>query len=83
MCEVRISLLGDYTVKATACDEAIEQLHQRIGISPHEEYQRLRRAFEVARKQADQARLRLEQHVAEHLCARDEVAMAAGQSPQI
>lgn len=83
MCDVKISLLGDYRAKAAAYAETVEQLHRLIGISPKEEYRRLRHASEVARNRADQARLLLEKHVAEHLCEREEIAMGAGQSPRI
>jgi hypothetical protein len=67
-CEIKIRLTSDYEAATTLFSEAVTALRRRIGTSTKEEYDRLTRAANDARVKSEQARLALEQHVADHRC---------------
>jgi len=43
--------------------EAVAELHERIGMMPRKEYERMHRQTEDARLSVDRARLLMEEHV--------------------
>jgi hypothetical protein len=67
-CEEKARMVKEYDAATAAFSEAVKQLHQRIGTSPKEEYQRRERISSEARVQSEQARLALEKHIATHGC---------------
>jgi len=67
-CEEKKRLAADYEAATAKFSEAVTQLHDRMGTSPKEEYERLDRAANEARVKSEQARLALEQHIAAHRC---------------
>ena len=79
MCPERITLLREYTQATAAYAEAVDQLQQRIGVSARGEYEKLRLISEGTRAAAEQARIRLEEHVSMHGCDGQGLRMSAGQ----
>jgi len=67
-CEIKIRLISDYEGATTSFSEAVTELRRRMGTSTKEEYDRLTWAATDARVKSEQARLALEQHVADHRC---------------
>ena len=67
-CEEKTRLAMEYDAATSKFSEAVRELHQRIGTSPKDEYDRLERASNEARVRSEQARLALEQHIAAHRC---------------
>jgi hypothetical protein len=67
-CEIKIRLISDYEGATTSFSEAVTELRRRMGTSTKEEYDRLTWAANDARVKSEQARLALEQHVADHRC---------------
>jgi hypothetical protein len=67
-CEIQIRLTSDYEAATTLFSEAVTELRRRIGTSAKEEYDRLTWAANDARVKSEQARLALEQHLADHRC---------------
>jgi hypothetical protein len=67
-CGEKTRLLAEYSVPTDAFSEAVQELRQKIGTSPREEYRRLEQITLEARLKSEQARLALEQHIATHGC---------------
>jgi hypothetical protein len=67
-CEVKIRLTFEYETATTLFSEAVTELRRKIGISTRENYEQLGRRANEARVKSEQARLALEQHIAEHRC---------------
>jgi hypothetical protein len=67
-CEIKIRFISDYEAATALFSEAVTELRQRMGTSTKDEYDRLAWAANDARVKSEQARLALEQHVAEHRC---------------
>jgi hypothetical protein len=67
-CEVKIRLTSEYETATTLFSEAVTELRRKIGISTRENYEQLGRRANEARVKSEQARLALEQHIAEHRC---------------
>jgi hypothetical protein len=67
-CEVKIRLTSQYEEATTLFSEAVTELRRKIGISTREDYEQLGRRANAARVKSEQARLALEQHIAEHRC---------------
>jgi hypothetical protein len=67
-CHDKIRLATEYERATSHFSEAVRELQQRIGTSPKEEYARLERVCNEARVRSEQARLALEQHIADHHC---------------
>ena len=68
ICEEKTRLAAEYEVATGQFAVAVTEFHRRMGTSPKKEYERLNRAANDARLKSEQARLALEQHVANHLC---------------
>lgn len=67
LCEEKARLSMDHDAATSKFSEAVRELHQKIGTSSMEEYDRLERAC-GAPVNSERARLALEQHVAAHRC---------------
>lgn len=67
-CETKSRLVSDYEAVTALFSEAVTELRRKIGTSSKEEYDRLTWGANNARVKSEQARLALEQHVAEHGC---------------
>jgi hypothetical protein len=67
-CEEKGRLATEYDAATSKFSEAVRELHQKMGTSPKEEYDRLERISTQARMNSEQARLALEQHIATHRC---------------
>jgi hypothetical protein len=65
-CEVKIRLTSEYETATTLFSEAVTELRRKIGISTREDYEQLGWKANDARVKSEQARLALEQHIAEH-----------------
>jgi len=67
-CVEKLRLVDAYR-KATECLlTSLTQLHTKMGTVERDEYDRLRRITEDDRMKADQARLEMERHIADHRC---------------
>jgi len=69
VCDERTRLLNDYSSATLALSASVDELIQKTGTALKAEYNRLKNATDQARIGAEQARLNLERHVAEHRCA--------------
>jgi hypothetical protein len=67
-CEVKVRLATEYEAATAAFSRAVAELRRNIGTSTKEEYEALGRLSTDARVKSEQARLALEQHLAEHRC---------------
>ena len=67
-CDVKIRLTVQYEAATSLFSEAVTELRQKIGTSTKEDYEQLGRRANEARVKSEQARLALEQHLAEHRC---------------
>jgi hypothetical protein len=67
-CEEKARLLRKYDGATLAFSLAVQELRQKMGKSPKDEYQRLERISNEARVKSEQTRLALEQHIAAHRC---------------
>lgn len=67
-CAMKVRLTSEYEAATILFSEAVTELRQKIGISIREDYERLGRKANDARVKSEQARLALEQHIAEHCC---------------
>jgi hypothetical protein len=68
MCEEKKRLAAEYEATTARFAESVHELNRKMGTSPKSEYDRLQRASDEARVKSEQARLALEQHVADHGC---------------
>jgi hypothetical protein len=67
-CETKVLLTAKYDAATASFSEAVTELRRKIGTSTKEDYDRLGRVANDARVKSEQARLALEQHIAEHSC---------------
>jgi hypothetical protein len=67
-CGVKIRLTSEYEAATSMFSEAVTELRRKMGTSTKEDYERFGRAANEARVKSEQARLALEQHIAEHRC---------------
>jgi hypothetical protein len=67
-CETKVRLTATYETATAVFSEAVTELRRNIGTSTKKEYDRLGRIANDARVKSEQARLALEQHIAEHRC---------------
>ncbi len=65
-CEEKARLLRVYSVATSDYSWAVEVLHLRMGILPKQEYEKLQTFAEETRELAEQARIALDRHSAEH-----------------
>ena len=68
MCEEKTPSTEVYRDATERFSHSVNELREKVGKSPKEEYERLRRASEEWRVHSEQARLALEQHVVAHKC---------------
>jgi hypothetical protein len=67
-CSERIRLLSEYHDAAKRYSAAVAEMKQRIGITSRDDYWKLLEAAEKARLLSNEARARLERHLASHNC---------------
>jgi hypothetical protein len=67
-CEAKLRLASEYETATAVFLEAVTEQNRKIGTSTKEGYERLGRRANDARVKSEQARLALEQHIAEHCC---------------
>jgi hypothetical protein len=67
-CGTKRQLFADYESKAALYAAAVTALNARIGTSSKSEYEAMRRSIDEARVNAEEVRLKLERHTAEHGC---------------
>ena len=67
-CDEKTRLAMEYEDATTGFSHAVTELRRKIGISTRENYEQLGRRANDARVKSEQARLALEQHIAEHRC---------------
>ncbi len=67
-CEIKVRLTEQFETATGLFSEAVTGLRRKIGTSTKEDYERLARATNDARLKSEQARLALEEHIAEHGC---------------
>ena len=68
VCNVRMSLLGEYKAATAAHAKAVSELHKKIGVSSKPEYDVLKSRTEECRHGAAAAFEALERHMSEHGC---------------
>ena len=71
-CDERARLLNEYNSATMAFSASVAELVQKAGTTLQGEYNRLKNAADQARIAAEQARLNLEKHIAEHGCEHDD-----------
>lgn len=67
-CKHKEHLAREYEAATNNFAAAVTELQHKTGISQKAEYERLQRLSDEARVKSEQARLALEQHIAEHGC---------------
>lgn len=67
-CDAKVRLTSKYQEATASFSAAVTELQRKIGISTKEHYEELGRMANDARVKSEQARLALEQHIAEHRC---------------
>jgi hypothetical protein len=67
-CKEKSRLTQEYKTATETFSQSVAELHEKMGVSPKEEYERIQRASEEWRVHSEQARLALEQHIAAHGC---------------
>jgi|HubBroStandDraft_2_1064218.scaffolds.fasta_scaffold1014750_1 hypothetical protein len=67
-CEVKVQLTTNYEMATALFSQAVSELRRNMGTSTKIEYYQLERSANDARVKSEQARLKLEQHIAEHRC---------------
>jgi hypothetical protein len=67
-CIEKRRLVDSYQQATANFSRQLTILNERLGTSPRDEYDSLRRAVDAERVRSEQARLALEQHVADHGC---------------
>jgi hypothetical protein len=75
-CLTKTTLLVAWQKAASDYARAVAELSRQIAISPKEEYVKLSRAAEDARKRSRQAQTTLQAHIADHGCDRNREAVA-------
>ena len=67
-CIEKRRLVETYQQATARFSKQLTILNGRLGTSPRDEYDELRSAVDTERVRSEQARLALEQHVADHGC---------------
>ena len=67
-CIEKRRLVETYQQATARFSKQLTILNERLGTSPRDEYDELRRAVDTERMRSEQARLALEQHVADRGC---------------
>lgn len=67
-CIEKARLLQEYQESTQVYATAVDDLNRRIGIVQFEEYQKLNRAADRARRKSEDSRDRLARHIAEDRC---------------
>ncbi len=65
---MKARLTIEYEAATAVFCEAVTEVKRNIGTSTKEKYDRIGRIANDARVKSEQARLALEQHIAEHRC---------------
>jgi hypothetical protein len=68
VCEEKTRLTMEYQAATATFSQSVADLHEKMGISSKDEYERLQRISEEWRVHSEQTRLALEQHIAAHGC---------------
>ena len=68
VCEEKMRLLAQHQEAVGNFERVEAQLHEKIGTSSKEEFQRLQQAVDQAWATANTARTALEQHIRDHGC---------------
>jgi hypothetical protein len=68
VCAEKDRLTTEYQAATGTFSQSVTELHDKMGVSSKEEYERLQRVSEEWRVHSEQARLALEQHIAAHGC---------------
>ena len=80
-CQERDGIMRAYTAYLSDHLRCVQVLANRIGVMQREDYQSIRAGEERARKMAEQARLELEAHIANHGCAAQVMKSMTASSP--
>jgi len=67
-CDEKAELLRAYSFAASDYGRAVQVLNDHLGTLRKDEYEKMRKFSEKARREADEARAALERHTAEHGC---------------
>jgi hypothetical protein len=67
-CNEKNRLAYEYQTATATFSKSVTELHEKMGVSSKDEYERLQRISEEWRVHSEQARLALEQHIAAHGC---------------
>jgi hypothetical protein len=67
-CEEKARLITEFDRTVRAYSVAVQEMALRVGTTPKDRYQKLKRATEDLRLQCERARLNLEHHTATHRC---------------
>lgn len=67
-CEEKIRLLRDYSFALSDYERVSKLLNERTGVMAKEDYEGIRVFAAKAKKLAEEARLALDRHTAEHGC---------------
>ena len=67
-CQAKADLVAKYRTAVNEFNRTVNFLNDRIGKLAKNDYEQIRAWTEKARRKVDQARLNLEQHIAEHHC---------------
>ena len=68
MCKKKGRLTLEYQEATAKFSQSVTNLHEKMGTSSQEEYERLKRITEEWRVHSEEARLALERHVVAHNC---------------
>jgi NADP-dependent 3-hydroxy acid dehydrogenase YdfG len=67
-CEEKLALMRAYAKATRAYSQAVAQLGRAVGAVIYAEYEVVQRHARIARDRADEARLRLDEHIRQHKC---------------
>lgn len=67
-CAEKRRLVSEYEAATSLFSEAVTLLHQRMGTSAKEEFERLNHIANEARVRSERARLAVEEHASSHNC---------------
>jgi hypothetical protein len=68
LCAVKIRLLQEYLEATQMYAVVLGEFNRRLAAAPTEDYSKLNRMVDKARRQSEEARDRLAQHIAEDHC---------------
>ena len=70
-CPIKTTLLAAWQSAAQSYSKAVTELTHKIGVLSKADYERLKKAAEIARAASMQAQANLEAHVQDHGCDRN------------